>query len=1627
MHEIKTHKAKKNFKVNADRLFLCELCPSNPTSFHTKLDKIQHLASKHFRFIADYCPTCKTHISNLQSFLKGHAKYHESQGKIDWLDTDFYPFMELIKLLKNQKFVCSDDLTPNKCILEQPKIPFHCPLCTEDTKNEDSYQKHINQCIFKNRMGGGKMTTRGQANRDKEGEQSLEVKNKDGEGKKQPERKAAQAEKGEEGVRAQAEIKDPPEKGEKNDQSKIEENESRSMSPKADGGEIKPIIYSMTKRSIRRGVGELISFKSKEYNDDLMRMFFSLRNEIKGTIKTALQTTGQIKVVPNLITLFEKENPIFNSSDGSLALTKLRHLLIPAEEINLFSDLDSIIDDWLSQFENKVEQFCENESGFYVLDFVSLQLKIFSFKSFANAGQLRAGFQIPPSLAKILGMKWRQKMLYPQNSFDADCILYCIAIQLQAMKNNFCQSKNDLVKLNISRDFDVSFLSQYCPAMIDSLKIKLKNIRFPLSLSKMWILNFIKAIDLPQYCINFFYFDEEKKHIIPLHVANSIQLLKNCLFNELGPQYEAQTTKINKNNAKNIMTNFENHHIDLLCYPSQVGKTGEFHCALILNFYLTIDIINCTYKRLQCRKCYSSFSREKGIRSYLSHLLLCEQYNKDNLTLVFPQNVLNDKTGKLEPPKLTFNECLGREKKVFHSVIDFETRFVHSKDGQREMVPAMGFYFMFLNVKIFKNDSLQAKRIKQKPFPYLVFEGNECAEKLLMHYKQNLLMVRDRIDELKKIYSKCILSKEDEERVRACVKCERCGVYFSDKRGKTFGPIRDHCYYQPNVLRALLCSQCNMSSRVSYTINLTGFNNVCFDNKIIMKAIFSLYKQRTPFHFKINVIPLTMENYLCIRIHVFCDQCHVINKETGVMSFAPKKRCNRRHMIVEITDARKYWNTSLDSLIKSYCHEVHSGEKKADEVFPMYHNHLKKIGLLPFIDFDMAIQKQFFPYDHWTATKDEVEQGIDTFLDKKCLPPRETWKNSFWKEDEILGENEYAMAQQMWDGLSKYYASQGVDMTMRLYTFFYQISDVMLLADILASASNRYFDLFQLEILAFPSLASFSQAIFMNILQKKNISIELITNPDIYLMAKNACVGGLVGCGEYRFLSCNNPLLPDYDEKKPISILKNWDVNALYTSIMQNYAMPRAKYRLLNELEIKQLFLNITENQSYKLWDDDGYRSELDVESGNQIPFGFMAELTVTLTSNEYKEKYEDIPLFEEKRVIPPDWLSPYQRRLYAELGQKLPDKTPRIMLTLHEKTVFCDFRYLRFALELGGYKVVAIKRVIEFELSPFMRPYMDEFIKMRKNSKTKVENQMAKNLCNIQFGKKLESKEGRLDCTFIFSDKSLQKMIKCPQFSNYIEYNEEVGVCVRKKKRVYIDTLPLVGFTILSLSKLRFMKNIYSVYLSAFIPYKIRSKVVYWDTDGANIYHELDKKAKSLKPFWDALRSISGSMDLSDFPTDHVLFSDPSLSTSARAQLIQNRENNRKQIGLFSSEIGDRVVKNAAFIQPKSYCINFTEGPHKVAMKGARLEKLDLKMDVLNKFISGECGKHLSYDHVYIHSMRQSLFISKTQKNILSRLYVKRYMLDGNRSLSYGHPLILIHQIINEMIDEVVRNVDNN
>ena len=80
--------------------------------------------------------------------------------------------------------------------------------------------------------------------------------------------------------------------------------------------------------------------------------------------------------------------------------------------------------------------------------------------------------------------------------------------------------------------------------------------------------------------------------------------------------------------------------------------------------------------------------------------------------------------------------------------------------------------------------------------------------------------------------------------------------------------------------------------------------------------------------------------------------------------------------------------------------------------------------------------------------------------------------------------------------------------------------------------------------------------------------------------------------------------------------------------------------------------------------------------------------------------------------------------------------------------------------------------------------------------------------------------------------------------------------------------------------------------------------------------------------------------MDYSDFDLSSPLYADSTLSAEERNKLLEDREKNKKKIGLFASEIGSRVVSKAAFMQSKSYCLSFEDNKaYKLAMKERDIE----------------------------------------------------------------------------------------
>ena len=168
--------------------------------------------------------------------------------------------------------------------------------------------------------------------------------------------------------------------------------------------------------------------------------------------------------------------------------------------------------------------------------------------------------------------------------------------------------------------------------------------------------------------------------------------------------------------------------------------------------------------------------------------------------------------------------------------------------------------------------------------------------------------------------------------------------------------------------------------------------------------------------------------------------------------------------------------------------------------------------------------------------------------------------------------------------------------------------------------------------------------------------------------------------------------------------------------------------------------------------------------------------------------------------------------------------------------------------------------------------------------------------------------------------------------------------------------------------------------------------------------------------------------MDFSVWPTTHEFFSSSNITEKERERLLLDRELNKKKIGLYSDEVGGKIVKEACLVKAKSYIIQLhgdeSQANLKLAFKGCRTRILDIKYNYAKRFLLGLEKSQILYPHVSIESKRHNLLLRKTQKVVCNRQFLKRYLLqDGITSLSFGHYLIPIYETLYYILDEVVKN----
>ena len=138
---------------------------------------------------------------------------------------------------------------------------------------------------------------------------------------------------------------------------------------------------------------------------------------------------------------------------------------------------------------------------------------------------------------------------------------------------------------------------------------------------------------------------------------------------------------------------------------------------------------------------------------------------------------------------------------------------------------------------------------------------------------------------------------------------------------------------------------------------------------------------------------------------------------------------------------------------------------------------------------------------------------------------------------------------------------------MQQYHDHYLLTDVHLLADVFEYFQKRIISEHNLDCLHFITLPSLVWAMA---LKYTGVKLDLITDPDAYLMLENSLRGGIATISQ-RYSLANNPLDPEtYDDSQPNRYITSLDANSLYATA-QCEPLPVGKFSIFRRRRNQKL------------------------------------------------------------------------------------------------------------------------------------------------------------------------------------------------------------------------------------------------------------------------------------------------------------------------------------------------------------------------------------------------------------------------------------------------------------------------
>ena len=503
------------------------------------------------------------------------------------------------------------------------------------------------------------------------------------------------------------------------------------------------------------------------------------------------------------------------------------------------------------------------------------------------------------------------------------------------------------------------------------------------------------------------------------------------------------------------------------------------------------------HKKHICFRCLNHF---KSLESLEKHLELCQNHNHQ-------RHVYPNKHNK----HAFFKQFQKTHRAPFAVYADFEC-LVEPTDNkigkgtvQYQKHTPSGFCYI---IKCIDESIYEDKTVLYTAKE----EGEDIGKKFVKSLEKDLKEVH----KILKTVVPIKISEQEEVSFKNAVKCYACGLDLGKDR------VRDHCHLTGKY-RGAAHSKCNLRMRTPKFVPVLFHNLEGYDSHLFVKRLGG----------EVSCIPKTDEKYISFSKYIeINDNDNTRNDEEMRLIQAVRESKWSREEISEMVD---WTDEEIDQVLNLTDEEIECEKTKLK-------SETLEIRFLDSIKFTLksldGLVKGLGP-DQFKSL--EKEMGDNKLLKKKGVFPYEFMtdfeklnvnklppKSKFYSRlnDSNIGDEEYEHAQKVWKEFNC--------KTMRDYHDLYLKTDVLLLTDVMENYRNICIDNYGLDPLwcyTAPGLA------WDAALKISKIELELLTDPDMYLIIEDGIRGGISTIMK-RYAKANNPYIGKIREKSPIEIMK---------------------------------------------------------------------------------------------------------------------------------------------------------------------------------------------------------------------------------------------------------------------------------------------------------------------------------------------------------------------------------------------------------------------------------------------------------------------------------------------------------